>query len=256
MASGWPLWGTVWWWGQAVVSRVLHIPLSSFPSALCITNQKGALRADRLTAQHFHFSVSFDCQAFWWWKPEMSHYTFLLSSLCFATGEKTPAGFSPANQSHPGTLTEAREDMCRCWKLWEMFMWGHWGAALSSNRAILSAANIRSCSLIFCRSYHVSTGKFWIAIFWNIHCGMGGTHTCFKVIQRLSHSLPFWETLPDLTSQKRDDSRHWAANSSDDSWGVSLPGLRAIGQGVEFSAWGFYIHYAIYAKDNGKGSYS
>lgn len=45
MASGWPLWGQFDDGGQkAVVSRVLHIPLSSFPSALCITNQKGALR--------------------------------------------------------------------------------------------------------------------------------------------------------------------------------------------------------------------
>lgn len=74
---------------------------------------------------------------------------------------------------------------------------------MSSNRApswVLQTS--RSCSLIFCRSY-VSTGKFWIAIFWNIHCGMWGTHTCFKSYTEAQSFSALWETLPDHLTEER-----------------------------------------------------
>ena len=145
--------------------------------------------------------------------------------------------------------------MCRCWKLWEMFMWGHWERHCHQTEPFWVLQTSRSCSLIFCKSY-VSTGKLWIAIFWNMHCSMGGAHTCFKKLYRGSVIVcPSWGHCL-ILSQRRDDSRQWAASSSDDSWGVSLAGLRATVQGMEFSARGFYIHHAIYAKDNGKGSCS
>ena len=38
--------------------------------------------------------------------------------------------------------------------------------------------------------------------------------------------------------------------------GESPPGLRATAQGVEFSAWGFDIQYAVHAKDNAKGRHA
>lgn len=151
-----------------------------------------------------------------------------------------------------GNSYRARENMCRCWKLWEMFMWGHWERHCHQTEPFWVLQTSRSCSLIFCRSY-VSTGKLWIAIFWNIHCGMGGTHTCFKKLYRGSVILcPSWRHCL-ITSQKRDDSWHWAANSSDDSWGVFLPGLRAIGQGVEVQCLGFLYSLCYLCKRQWEG---
>lgn len=143
MASGWPLWGTVWWWGQAVVSRVLHIPLSSFPSALCITNQKGALRVTAWLLSTF-ISLSpltvrpFDDGSLKWVITLSFWVLYALPQerkLQLDSAEKRTRVIRELLQSerrYVQMLEIVRDVYVRPLR-----------AALSSNRAILSAANIQ-----------------------------------------------------------------------------------------------------------------
>lgn len=172
---------------QPCVSRIRKVPSEWLPdcsvlSFLCLLWLSGLLMMEAWT-ESLHFPSEF----------------FML----FHRRENSSWIQPKSEPESSGNSYRAREDMCRCWKLWEMFMWGHWERRCHQTEPSWVLQTSRSCSLIFCRSY-VSTGKLWIAIFWNILCGMGGnTHLFQKVIQRLSHSLPFWATLPDHLTEER-----------------------------------------------------
>lgn len=97
----------IWWyWGHATVSGVLHSPLSSFPSTLRVTSQKGGLR---VTAWLLNTSISPSPSTFRLSEAVSleSRHDFPVSSQCFPAGKKAPDGLGcETNRSCQGTLTE------------------------------------------------------------------------------------------------------------------------------------------------------
>lgn len=143
MASGWPVWGTIWWWGQAVVSRVLHIPLSSFPSALHITNQKDTLR---VTAWLLNTFISLSPLTIRLFDDGSLKWVITLSFWvlnAFPQERKLQLNSAEKRTRVVRELLKSERKYVQMLEIVRDVYVRPLRAALSSNRAILSAANIQ-----------------------------------------------------------------------------------------------------------------
>ena len=143
-ALSWPMWGTIWWWwGQAMVSRVLHCTLSRFLSTLHITNQKGALRVTAWLLSTFISLSPLTVRLFEAVNLKRVIMLSLWAPNAFLQERKPQLDSAEKRTSVIRELLQSERKYVQMLEIVRDIYIRPLRAALSSNRAILSAADIQ-----------------------------------------------------------------------------------------------------------------